>query len=347
MPIPNYHKAFWAGRDVVLGTMLSLKRAAKQSPTVRKARAELLGRYHQALLKGVWVRNKLSGGDAVARVGGVNPENIIWIFCSSRSGSTWLRRIMAEFDEHKVWEEPKIGRLFGDFYDKAQKGQLGSTDFIMGNPTRKGWIRSIRNFILDGAHYAHPFLNHRHFLVIKEPDSSAGAPLIMEALPESRMIFLVRDPRDVAASALDATKKGSWMYEMADKADWKREDRADRKPDNFVQGRANAYLRQISSIKEAYDAHEGRKVLVRYEDLRADTLGSMKRIYSALEIPVEVETLARAVERHSWENIPKKEKGEGRFYRKAAPGGWREDLTPDQVEIVEDITAPLLKEFYS
>jgi hypothetical protein len=57
--------------------------------------------------------------------------------------------------------------------------------------------------------------------------------------------------------------------------------------------------------------------------------------------------LARSIEKHSWENIPQEEKGEGKFYRKATPGGWREDLTPEQVEIVERITAPVLEEFYT
>ncbi|HEU4494146.1 MAG TPA: hypothetical protein VFR69_08145, partial [Rubrobacteraceae bacterium] len=52
-----------------------------------------------------------------------------------------------------------------------------------------------------------------------------------------------------------------------------------------------------------------------------------------------------AVEKHSWENVPEEEKGEGKFHRKATPGGWREDLTPGQAQIVERITAPLLKEF--
>ncbi len=47
----------------------------------------------------------------------------------------------------------------------------------------------------------------------------------------------------------------------------------------------------------------------------------MKRIYSTLEIPVDEEALTRAVEKHSWENLPEKEKGEGKFYRKASPGG--------------------------
>nr|MBA4117129.1 sulfotransferase domain-containing protein [Rubrobacter sp.] len=66
----------------------------------------------------------------------------------------------------------------------------------------------------------------------------------------------------------------------------------------------------------------------------------------SLEIPVDDEALRRVVEKHSWENIPEDEKGEGKFYRKATPGGWREDLTPKQVEIVERVTAPLLEEFY-
>ena len=72
----------------------------------------------------------------------------------------------------------------------------------------------------------------------------------------------------------------------------------------------------------------------------------MRRLCLALELPASEEQLARVAEKHSWENIPEEEKGEGKFYRKAKPGGWREDLTPGQVEIVEQVSAPLLKEFY-
>ncbi len=86
--------------------------------------------------------------------------------------------------------------------------------------------------------------------------------------------------------------------------------------------------------------------MVKYEDLRANTLGTMKYLCSTLGIPADEEELARAVEKHSWENIPEEEKGEGKFYRKATSGGWKEDLTPEQAETVERITAPLLKEFY-
>jgi hypothetical protein len=63
-------------------------------------------------------------------------------------------------------------------------------------------------------------------------------------------------------------------------------------------------------------------------------------------MPVEEAELARSVEKNSWEKIPAEQKGEGKFHRKAKPGGWSENLTARQVEIVEDITAPLLNEFY-
>jgi hypothetical protein len=72
----------------------------------------------------------------------------------------------------------------------------------------------------------------------------------------------------------------------------------------------------------------------------------MRRLYSDLEIPVDEAELARVVEKHSWENVPQEMKGEGKFYRKASPGGWQEDLTPEQARMVEEKTAPILEEFY-
>jgi hypothetical protein len=72
----------------------------------------------------------------------------------------------------------------------------------------------------------------------------------------------------------------------------------------------------------------------------------MRLLCLAMEISASEEQLARIVEKHAWENMPQKEQGLGKFYRKATPGRWREDLTPEQVRIIEEIIAPLLKEFY-
>ncbi len=168
--------------------------------------------------------------------------------------------------------------------------------------------------------------------------------MLSEALPESRMILLIRDPRDVLSSNLDARRKGGWKYE--ERAEWGAKPLEEKNLDAFVRGRAQDYFKRIAHTKQAYEAHEGRKVLVRYEELRANTLATMRRIYSTLEIVVDEEELSQVVEKHAWENIPEEQKGEGKKYRKATPGGWREDLTPEQARIIEEATRPLLEEHY-
>jgi hypothetical protein len=322
----------------------ALRRLAKRSRTLRRIKGSLKGRRQQAHLELAGLRAKLAGESGPRAA--VNPEKMVWIFGSGRSGSTWLRSMMGEMGGHHVWEEPMVGRLFGEFYARSPQENRRSADFIMGEPIRKGWTRSIRNFVLDGASYSNPRLRPDDYLVIKEPNGSAGAVLLMEALPESRMILLVRDPRDVIASVLDAAREGGWLYKSRNGKASKRRSPADKGPSAFAAERARVYRRGVESAKAAYDAHRGPKVLIRYEDLLADTLGTIKRLYAELDIVVDEDELTKAVEKHAWENVPEEEKGRGKFYRKADPGGWKEDLTPKQAEIIERITAPLLEEFY-
>jgi len=162
----------------------------------------------------------------------------------------------------------------------------------------------------------------------------------MEALPESRMILLVRDPRDVVASNMDALDEGGWLAEQHRNAPRPGGGLARRNPDAAVRRRAKRYMENVGNAKDAYESHKGHKVMIRYEELRADALSTMKRLYSTLDIFIGEEDLARTVERHAWENIPEEEKGPGKFNRKAAPGSWREDLTPEQAKIIEETTAP-------
>lgn len=283
---------------------------------------------------------------------GIRPENLVWVFGSGRTGSSWLTFMMGALPNHTRWNEPQIGYLFGHPYYERYWTRQDSEHFILGADYREAWLNSIRSLVLGGALTRFPERADKGYIVVKEPHGSIGAPLLMQALPESRMILLVRDPRDRAASILDAHRKG---HRPSKRRTTKRQElfesngntKADERPDAFVKAQARAYLRDITSAKQAYEAHRGQKVMVRYEDLRAETFETMKRIYSSLHIPVDEGELGRAVEQHSWENIPEDERGPGNIRRKATPGGWREDLTPEQVEIVEQETAAILEQFYT
>lgn len=287
--------------------------------------------------------------------GGIDPENIVWILGSPRTGSTWLGRILGEPKGHALWKEPFLGVVLGFRNNLANREYVNSGQFLLGEPNRKVWVRSIRNLFLDVGQAKFPNISADHYLVVKEPNGSMSAPLILEAFPESKLIFLVRDSRDVVASLLEASRKGSWYgydrYEASVVEALRNGDHGsleDRSEDEFVEQLAKNYVTNVSAVKEAYQRHpEGTKVLVRYEDLRENPSEQVARICDALNIGTDRIQLEQAVEKHSWENLPAEKKGQGKFHRKATPGGWREDLTSGQAETVGRITAPLLEEFYS
>lgn len=345
------------------GQVTNLDQMGEQAHGPRKARR--LPKWQKQHLGRVQSSQDLARSDS----SDIRPENFIWMFGTMRVGSTWLGYMMEEQRGQKRWREPMVGMLFGSFFHHLGLGWNEWTlpyqypHFIFSSRQKETWLNSIRQMVLEGARARFPRMSEKDYLIVQEPTGSVGAPWLMEALPESRMVFLLRDPRDVVASMLDASKKGGWFY--AEKylipyefraeeylIDQKQlegapDSLAETSPTAFVEEWAKRYLRDVGNVKLAYEAHRGRKVLVRYEDLKADTLGTMKRIYSALEIAVDEEELARAVAKHAWERIPDDKKGEGKVLRKATPGGWREDLSPEEVAVVERITAPLLKEYYS
>jgi hypothetical protein len=290
---------------------------------------------------------------------GVRPENLVWILGTPRVGSTWLGAMMGSMKGYRLWHEPLVGRLFGYFFYHlgiewdAWPEDYRSSGFVYSPHHREAWIRSIRSFVIDGANARAPKISRRAYMVIQEPNGSIGAPWLLEAIPESRMIFLVRDPRDVVASLLDAYRQGGWLHAEQHllnpygphQQKWLGS-LAETDAGAFIDYAANRYLRDISAVKQAYDHHAGPKVLVRYEDLRADPLGTMKRISSELGISIVEDELGRAVEKHAWHNIPEEMKGEGKMWRRGVSGGWREDLSSEQAALVESITAPLLEGFY-
>src|ERR671911_701256 len=98
------------------------------------------------------LRARLAAGGGDATAGGIPPEHFIWVFGVARTGSSWLGAMMGDMDDHATWYEPYVGDVFGyAYYMRAGEQQRGREDYILGDPYRGAWIRSLRTFVLEGG----------------------------------------------------------------------------------------------------------------------------------------------------------------------------------------------------
>ena len=79
---------------------------------------------------GARAQQRTSGGESA----GIRPENIVWMFATARTGTTWLSAMMDEMRGQTVWREPLVGALFGNLYYERAKHVIGikGKHFILG-----------------------------------------------------------------------------------------------------------------------------------------------------------------------------------------------------------------------
>jgi hypothetical protein len=125
------------------------------------------------------LRARLAAGGG-APTGAIAPDRVVWIFGVARTGSSWLGEMMGELDGHATWYEPYVGDVFGyAYYVRADERQRERGDYVLGDPHREAWVRSLRAFVLEGAEARFPELGAGGYLVVKEPNGSVGAPLFL------------------------------------------------------------------------------------------------------------------------------------------------------------------------
>jgi hypothetical protein len=173
-------------------------------------------------------------------------------------------------------------------------------------------------------------------VVVKEPGSHV-ADLLLRLFPGSRLVFLLRDGRDVVDSWLAAYRRGAWAL---DEGAFPVTD-AGRMA--LVRWQAAVWAFRTELVRAAYDAHPpDRRVLVRYEDLVARPAEQLARVAEAVGLVAARPAVDAVAARHDYGRVPASDKGDGKFIRSARPGGWRRNLTPAEQEAMQEAFGPTL-----
>jgi hypothetical protein len=284
-------------------------------------------------------------------------NRLAWIFGSSRSGSTWLLKMLSDLEGVVPVDDPHLGHHLGVWRpiplawaacdDPPELKTLlevkaEEPGYFFAERHRDAWSEPLRQLITarfeaQAADAGVEDPAGAAAFVIKEPGSHV-APFLTGLFPDSKVIFLLRDGRDVVDSWLDAYSEGSWAipggaFPVNEEG---------RIP--LIKWLAAVWAHRSRAVKEAYDSRDpDARILIRYEELRNDTETYVTRICEM--IGVDPERVPEVVEGHRFEKLPRAARGRRFFTRQARPGGWRDNLSPAEQEALHEALGDSLEEF--
>ena len=198
--------------------------------------------------------------------------SIVWIVSYPKSGNTWLRFLLANYLAGAVEDTEHLERLVPNFTLPVDR-----TDLVRRAVT-----------LYAKSHYPwgprHPY-----------------------AAESKRAVALVRNPRDVLLSGLDYQRLIGLRADDVTDADYVRA---------FVHygGDPSWIARGYGALEEHADTwlaglsgktppHMPPTLIVRYENLKADTIGELARVIRFLELPFEESRVHDAVSRSQFERL--------------------------------------------
>lgn len=283
--------------------------------------------------------------------------DLTWIFGSSRSGSTWLLRMLRRHPDVLGIDETGLGHHLGLWrpialaWDTPQPPELTTfmkvkadrPDYFFNEEFADTWRPALATMFdtrlkaqIDGQ--SPDWREPATRVVIKEPGGSQMASELLRLTEGSRLVFLLRDGRDVVESWLDAYGEGTWASEDGAYVV------TDENRIAFIRWQAAVWKYRTEALDAAYAAHDpDRRTLIRYEELLAEPETVMASLAGSLGLDADPALVADIVAAEAHASVPDEQKGAGKEIRLARPGSWRGSMSEAEVAAMEAVIGDSLR----
>lgn len=255
-------------------------------------------------------------------------EDLYWIASYPKSGNTWVRTMVAVY-----LKELGVARgacRFDDlnpyFHQVVSPKPLDD----LTHPELMALRPAVLSQMLE-------YNNEPMFCKTHHVCGTVAGMLTFAHAWSSGVIYVVRDPRDVAPSFADHLGESidHAIEAMAD------ETRALKRHDANLFHATGTWSRHVESWTErnTVEVHT-----VRYEDLQEDAAGELAAMMRAMDFPVDRALCEAVAEETTFEKMKQVEAAHGfrgkssqqdRFFRRGETGTWQETLTEAQVRRIE------------
>lgn len=274
---------------------------------------------------------------------------LAFVVGAQRSGTTWVQRLLAA---HPLIAAGQESHLFSSYLAAIWHRWWEERVFRAGGNriiglacylTQDELIETMRHFAATVFSKIAAIKPEARWIVEKTPDHALHLPLIEMLFPESALIHVLRDGRDVVASLCNAHRQG-WGRGWATAK---------------VADAARRWFDWVQEIRHQ-SAFFKRTHVVRFEDLLQNGPETLSRMYDFLQIPLPFAEVQAIYDQFSFTacaagTAPESlvlagelqnqriTEPEG-FFRQGKAGAWQDDLTPEEQAIVMDIAGKLLQE---
>lgn len=275
-------------------------------------------------------------------------NKLYWLASYPKSGNTWIRALLTNYtDDGDAPSNINQLERTANISLRAWYDALLMVDSSLLTAAELDALRPTLYRLYAAQHGSDkPFCKiHDAFRTL--PD---GAP-IFPADVTGGVVYIIRDPRDVAISYAhhNSTSIDDAIAMMADEA-------------HGLFMRQDTALNQVAQWMGSWSTHVRSwmdesglpLLLIRYEDLSADTAREFARVIAFVGLPLDMARLDKAVRFSSFETLRQQERERGfrektqasaSFFRKGRAGDWRETLTPDQIARIESDHAAVMQRF--
>jgi len=270
-------------------------------------------------------------------------KNLVWIFASPRSGTSWLGTQLLSYQTNSV-NEPQLGVHLGMREPQIRHDVIRRIDLYKKDPDYffseryfNTWKVYLRKMLLNRLHAQVQDISKP--LIVKEPSGAMGSDVLVKCTPNSKIIFMIRDARDILDSVIDALQKDSWAVKNYGITPLMQHKRLAE-----IKYQAMLWVKLIEILTYTFKIHpKEQRLMIKYEDLLTNTFEELEKIYSFIGIKIPKNELEKIVTKYSFKNIPEEEKGMGRVTRSAKPGKWKESFSNEEKEEIEKIIGETMK----
>lgn len=273
--------------------------------------------------------------------------NIYWLASYPKSGNTWMRVLLTNYlrdaDEPADINELNNGPIASSRLAFDENLGIEASDMTQDE------IEQYRPLVYE---YMSTRIEESMFCKVHDAYTYTpqGIPLISKKATAG-VIYLIRNPLDICGSLAhhSATTVDTTIEHMADQ----NHTLVDNPYVLFNQLRQRL-LTWSNHVKSWVDEPGLRILVVRYEDLLADTNKVFTEVLNFSGQNVETDRVKKAVEFSKFENLKSQEIEHGfgekmplseSFFRKGVAGSWRENLSPAQASSIVECHGEVMRRF--